>query len=126
MKTIVLTTNSELWAQAQKSGQYTQSTIDSTLADVGFIHATFPDQTIAMVNRKYADQDGLILLLVDRDKLTSPVKEEGSLSGKGGLYPHIYGPVNLDAVYKVLPLDKGVDSHYIEPDGLRGLSKEQP
>lgn len=98
MKTIIITSTLDLWGKAQDAGEYMQSTIDSTLDEVGFIHATSPDQTIAMLNRHFTNRDDVLLLVVALDKVKSEVKFEASLSGKGGLYPHIYGPLNTDAV----------------------------
>lgn len=98
MKTIIITSTLDLWHKAQGTGEYTQSTIDSTLDEVGFIHATSPDQTIAMLNRHFTNRDDVLLLVVALDKVKSEVKFEASLSGKGGLYPHIYGALNTDAV----------------------------
>jgi uncharacterized protein (DUF952 family) len=47
----------------------------------------------------------MLALEVDSQRLTSPVKREASRSGE--IYPHIYGPLNTDAVINVwsLPLD---------------------
>lgn len=42
MKTIIAIARQDAWQQALKIGEYRQSTIDSTLADVGFIHCSFP------------------------------------------------------------------------------------
>ncbi len=98
MKTIIITSTPELWEEAQKAGEYTQSTIDRTLDEVGFIHATSPDQTIAMLNRHFTDRNDILLLVVDLDKVKPKVKFEAPLSGSGGTYPHIYGALNTDAV----------------------------
>ena len=100
MRTIIVTSTNKLWAAAQECGSYTQSTAELTLDEVGYIHATSPDQTIAMLNRRFSDRDDVILLLVDLDKVEPEVKFEASSSGiTPGLFPHIYGPLNLDAVY---------------------------
>lgn len=117
-KTIVVTARRGEWEHAQKSGEYAQSTVDSTLEEVGFIHATFPEQVMAMVNRRYSDQDDLVLLLVDADKVKAEIKYEGALSGRAGTFPHIYGPLNADAVYKYLPLRKGNDGRFETPAAL--------
>lgn len=98
MKTIVITSTSGLWDEAQKMGEYRQSTINSTLDEVGFIHATSPDQTITVLNRHFTDRNDILCLVVDLNKVKSEVKFEGPLSGKGGLYPHIYGALNTDAI----------------------------
>lgn len=98
MKTIVITSTAELWNEAQKTGEYTHSTIDSTLEEVGFIHATSPDQTIAMLNRHFTDRNDILLLIIDLEKVKPEVKFEAPLSGSKGTYPHIYGALNTDAV----------------------------
>ena len=119
MKTIVITATEQAWQQAKESGQYMQSTIDSTLEDIGFIHATFPDQTIAMVNRHFTNRDDVVLLLAGADKISSPVKYEAALSGRAGTFPHIYGPLNVDAVYAAIKLSKSDDGMFITPLGLK-------
>lgn len=121
MQTIVITSTTELWEAAQKTGKYTQSTIDSKLNDVGFIHATSPDQTIAMLNRHFADRNDVLLLLVDVDKVQPEVKFEAPLSGRAGLFPHIYGPLNLDAVYGTIKPSQDASGNFVEPEELAKL-----
>jgi uncharacterized protein (DUF952 family) len=116
MKVIIAITNKSIWEQAQKDGAYTQSTLDSTLAQVGFIHCSFPDQTLDIVRRHFADRDDVVLLCIDEDKVKSPIKHEGALSGRAGTFPHIYGPLNVDAVYAVVPLQKNEAGEFLEPD----------
>lgn len=119
MKTIIAIARRETWEQAQKSGEYTQSTLDSTLADVGFIHCSFPEQTIKVANRKYSDFNDLQLLFVDEDKVKTPIKYGGVLSGRTGTFPHIYGPLNVDAVYVVVPLQKDEQGEFVAPAELQ-------
>lgn len=121
MRTIVIIAKQEVWQQAQKTGEYTQSTIDSTLEEVGFIHCSFPDQTMEIANRRFSDRDGLVLLLIDEDKVKAPVKHEGALSGRAGTFPHIYGPLNVDAVYSITPLEKDKEGKFIEPEKIKEL-----
>lgn len=122
MKTIVLITCQPVWEEAQAKGCYTQSTIDSTLEEVGFIHATFPDQTMEVLPR-FKDQDQVVLLLVDVDKVTAPIKYEAARSGRPGTFPHIYGPLNTDAVYKTIVLDKDEAGGFIEPRVLKAAKE---
>src|SRR5213078_3936902 len=93
-------------------------TIDSTLADVGFIHCSFPGQAIEIANRKYGDHDNLTLLFIDEDKVKAPIKHERALSGRAGTFPHIYGPLNVDAVHAVVPLQRGEQGAFVTPDEL--------
>ena len=90
MKTIVITSTNKLWKEAQATGKYTRSTIDSSLSEVGFIHATSPDQTVALLNRRFAEREDVLLLLVDLAKVQPQVKFEASLGGTEGLFPHVY------------------------------------
>ena len=119
MKTIVITSTDEIWKNSQKAGIYTQSTTDSELDDVGYIHATGPDQTIDMLNRRFTDHHKVVLLLVDLTKVKTKVKFEASSSGTTpGLFPHIYGPLNLDAIYKTIQLARNSSGTFTAPAEL--------
>lgn len=120
MKTIVLIASQPVWEQAQAKGEYEQSTITSILEEVGFIHATFPNQTMEVLPR-FRDWDDVILLFVDADKVTAPIKYEAARSGRPGTFPHIYGALNTDAVYRVVPLVKDENGDFIEPEELRAV-----
>lgn len=120
--TIVIITQPHLWEKALKLGKYSQSTIDSSLSEVGFIHCSFPSQTMEIANRRFADKDKLILLLINKKKVIAPIKFEGALSGRTGTFPHIYGPLNVDAVYSTIPLEKK-ENVFVEPDDLKKLIK---
>jgi uncharacterized protein (DUF952 family) len=77
-----------------------------SLATEGFIHCSENvDQMLKVANRLYSGRTDMLALEVDSQRLTSPVKREASRSGE--IYPHIYGPLNTDAVIKVwsLPVD---------------------
>lgn len=119
MKIIIAIARQDTWEQAQRAGEYTQSTLDSTLAEVGFIHCSFPNQTLEIANRRFADRDNLVLLFIDEDKVKAPVKHEGALSGRAGTFPHIYGPLNADAVYAAVPLQKNDKGEFVTPTELQ-------
>ncbi len=121
MQTIVITSTVEFWEEAQKAGEYTRSTNDLILDEVGFIHATSPDQTTAMLNRYFTSRSDVLLLLVDMAKVKSEVRFEAPLSGKPGLFPHIYGPLNVDAVYGIIKPNKDVSGNFVEPAELARL-----
>ena len=121
MRTIVITSTNQLWEKAQELGRYAHSTIDAKLDDVGFIHATTPDQTAAMLNRHFSDRGDILLLLIDIDKVEPEVRFEAPLSGRAGLFPHIYGPLNLDAVYGTATPEKDASGSFIESEELKKL-----
>lgn len=85
---------------------YTLSTRDRTLAQEGFIHCSFREQVDGVRQRWYSDLADIVVLVIETDRLASPWKAEeapGSSSSEGP-YPHIYGPLNLDAVVDVREL----------------------
>jgi uncharacterized protein (DUF952 family) len=100
------------WEAARASGSYTTSTLGRTLAEEGFIHASRGDQWQGVRDRFYADvTEPLVLLVVETARLTSPVVEEVP-EGATEAFPHIYGPLNVDAVVQAVPLDeRGEPSH---------------
>lgn len=122
MKHIIITTTDELWAQAQTAGEYRQSTISEPLTKVGFIHATLPGQTMDMIQRHFPERDDILLLVVDASKVASVIKVEAPLSGRAGEYPHVYGPLNLDAVIDVVRLAKDQSGAFKTPEALRAYS----
>lgn len=115
---IIIIAQRLVWEKSQQTGQYTQSTITSTLADVGFIHCTSPDQTVETANKHFKDYDDLILVVIDPDKVIPEVKFEKAASGRPGLFPHIYGPLNINAVTDVLDFKKDSNGSFILPPSL--------
>jgi uncharacterized protein (DUF952 family) len=101
----------EDWAQARRVGEYTISTRGRTLAEQGFIHASDAHQVAAVANFVFGTDDGLIVLVIDTDRLRSPVRYE-SVPGSDEAFPHIYGPINADAVIATKPLERGPDGQF--------------
>lgn len=112
MSVIIVTSTPMLWEESQKEGFYRHSTINSKLSEVGFIHATKPSQVTNMLNRNFRDRDDILLLVIDPDKIEAQVKYEKSLSGTPGEFPHIYGPLNIDAVLKTIKPTKDDSGHF--------------
>ncbi len=101
-----LTSEAE-WGDAQGREEYRAE----SLALEGFIHCSKDHaQLLAVANRLFAGQTGLLALELDTGSLSSPLKHEASRSGE--VYPHIYGPLNTDAVVGVFTLSIGVDGRF--------------
>ena len=82
-----------------------------SLADEGFIHCSTDEaQALAVAGRLYSGQAGMLVLEVDTGKLSAPLKHEASRSGE--IYPHIYGPLNADAVVRVRLLELDGDGEF--------------
>jgi glutathione S-transferase len=85
----------------------------ASLADEGFVHCSYAEQVARSANRFYADAADLLLLTIDTTRLGSPLREE--LAGNGALFPHIYGPINRDAVTWVVPMHRDADGRWAFP-----------
>jgi uncharacterized protein (DUF952 family) len=84
------------WKQAQENGFYESP----SLKNEGFIHCSQEEQVAGVLERYFADKTNLVKLVIDTDKLTSQFIYEWSPSTTD-TFPHVYGPINLDAVIKV-------------------------
>ncbi len=87
------------WQKALQQGFYEAD----SLAAEGFIHASKAEQVRGVLERYYKDQPGLLLLHINESKLTSPLQYELAPSVNEE-FPHIYGPLNLDAVETIQEL----------------------
>jgi uncharacterized protein (DUF952 family) len=95
------------WDLARASGQYTRSSADKTLAQEGFIHASQAAQVARTANKYYLDAPGeLVLLVIDTSRLRALVRYE-PVPGAELPFPHIYGPLNTDAVVAAEPFAPG-------------------
>jgi glutathione S-transferase len=100
------------WDQARDIGEYTRSSAGKTLAEEGFIHASQASQVTRTANKFYRDVPGeLLVLVIDPGLLRAEVRYE-DVAGAELPFPHIYGPLNTDAVVEVLPLTPGPDGAF--------------
>jgi len=88
----------------EKEGSFAGAPVD--LAD-GYIHLSTEAQLRETLDRHFAGQDGLWLAAVDLEVLGEVVKWEPSRGGQ--LFPHIYGPLPLDAVTAYSELNYELD-----------------
>ena len=95
-----ITTRSD-WDAAVVTGDYRVSTLGKTLAEVGFIHCSTSAQVQGVADRVYRGRANLVLLSIEIGRLSSPVRFDPV---GNETYPHIYGPLNLDAVVQVTSL----------------------
>lgn len=99
------------WKQALASGQYTMSTRGLTLAEQGFIHASTASQVAGVANAFYQGAPGLVLLVIDAELLTAPLRYD-EVPGSAEPFPHIYGPLNAGAVIETVPFPPGPDGAF--------------
>lgn len=82
---------------------------EDSLETQGFIHASPADQLTRVANKYYLDVEDVRVMVVTTAQVDAIVKWEPAT---GGLYPHIYGPLNMDAVDYVVPVSPGADGMY--------------
>lgn len=78
------------------------------LSEQGFIHCSFRNQVQQIADLVYRGREDVLLLMIDPDRLTARVEVEAL--GDGDAFPHIYGPLNREAVVRssrLLPLGDG-------------------
>ncbi len=98
------------WEAAEKVGVFEGAPVD--LAD-GYIHFSTAAQVAETAARHFSGQGGLLLIAVDAEKLGDALVFEPSRGGD--LFPHLYGPLPLEAVLSAEPLPLGADGRHRFP-----------
>jgi uncharacterized protein (DUF952 family) len=99
------------WEQARCGGEYTTSTRGVSLAEQGFIHASTAPQVAPVANAFYGNDHDLVVLVIDSGRLGPELRYE-PVPGWDDPFPHIYGPLNVDAVVGTLPLDRDASGRF--------------
>jgi len=97
------------WEKAKLEGVYRGDTLDSQ----GFIHCSNSEQIVKVANNLFHAQKGLVLLCIVTSKVRSKIRYE--CAGSEELYPHIYGPLNIDAVINVADFEAAKDGKFKLP-----------
>lgn len=109
------------WIEAKARGSYRPP----SLASEGFIHCSRREQLLAVANDFYRGQAGLLLLRIDEDKLIAelrweapahPQAESAAATSREASFPHIYGPLNLEAVIGVYDFVESEDGYALPGD----------
>ncbi len=118
-ETIFHLTSEATWKAARSASEYRGDTLESE----GFIHASTRSQLAPVANRLFRERTDLVLLEIDLSRIAPRVVRE-NLEGGSELYPHLYGPLNLDAVVAARPYRADSNGRFATPDDSR--SKESP
>lgn len=98
------------WEEAQALGEYRLDSLETE----GFIHCSTPQQVLGPANEFYRGRSDLVLLVIDPVRLEARLVYEDSYES-GTIFPHIYGPLNLEAVINVLPFPARPDGTFELP-----------
>jgi uncharacterized protein (DUF952 family) len=88
------------WEHAQDTGFYDPPSLQRQ----GFIHCATEDQLDVVMKRHFEQHANLIKLVIDPNRLTQPLKYDLN-NEYNQEFPHVYGPLNLEAVTQVVFLD---------------------
>lgn len=117
---------------ARQSGEYRAESLSSE----GFIHFSGSHQVLWVAQRFYAGQHALVLLAVDPSRLRATLKYEGPvhlgavspenedltgderLNNNSDTFPHLYGPLNFDAVVAIYDFDPDASGVFSLPAEL--------
>lgn len=97
------------WQEAQAAGAYRGDTLDVQ----GFIHCSHTEQLVGVANARFRGRTDLLVLVIDETRLQAELREEEGEPGQ--LFPHIYGPLNLDAVSRAEPISPQPDGTFLLP-----------
>jgi uncharacterized protein (DUF952 family) len=114
MNPILHITPRSQWQAAQAIGSYRADSLNHE----GFIHCSQINQVVAVANRFYAGQSGLVLLVIEADRLQSPLRYEAA---DGDEFPHLYGALNLDAVVAAIAFEPGAQG-FVLPLELEAMA----
>jgi uncharacterized protein (DUF952 family) len=104
---------------AQQAGEY----LTPSLKMDGFIHCSTEHQIVRVADSFYAGRHGLVLLEIDPARLKPKLRWEppahpnpqADLPPSDELFPHLYGPLNLEAVVRVVDFEPDSDGRFTLP-----------
>jgi uncharacterized protein (DUF952 family) len=107
------------WSAAQPAGQYTPD----SLATQGFIHCSKVDQILRVANNYYSGQTGLVILEIDPTRLEPGLSWEPGADKTDELFPHLYSPLNLGAVKRVVDFVPASGGKFSLPPSIGKIDK---
>ena len=99
------------WQTALQIGEYRGNTLET----VHFIHCSNRTQVLEVANRIFKSRLDLLLLELDPALVVPEIKWE--ISENDDTYPHIYGPLNLNAIRHVWAMPPEADGTFVWPVG---------
>ncbi|MBZ5580060.1 MAG: DUF952 domain-containing protein [Acidobacteriia bacterium] len=107
------------WQQAVAHGTYAPESLQTE----GFIHCSTVAQIVETANRWYRGRSDLLLLQIDARRLTADLRHEPPVhpgdERRAQCFPHIYGPLNLDAVDRMMEFPCDREGTFTLPQALR-------
>ena len=112
------------WDDANLHSEYRPPSLDAE----GFIHCSTIGQVVATANIFFNAATDLLLLQIDERKLVAELKYEEPATPDDArsrtAFPHIHGPLNLDAVVAVTDFPCQADGSFRLPPSIRDLPSD--
>ena len=113
MKSIFHITPRQDWEKAKAAVVFRAKSLETE----GFIHCSTAAQIVRTANLWFKNQTDLLLLFIDVDKVESEIRYD--TVGKNDKFPHIYGALNKDAVFKVVEFEPGENGLFELPPEIQ-------
>jgi uncharacterized protein (DUF952 family) len=112
------------WTDALRRGIYAPGSLRAE----GIIHCSTIAQIVDTANRFFRGQDDLVVLCIDERRLKAALKYEPPAMTADNrpnvLFPHLHGPLNLDAVTQIIEFPCDRDGSFRLPEGLRQIVRQ--
>ncbi len=110
--------NKDEWERSLRGGSYEPATLKTE----GFVHCSTREQLAATANRFFRGRSDLVLLCIDSRLLRAELRFETPADPSDDRarqqFPHVYGPIHVDAVTRVLDFRSGADGSFSLPASL--------
>jgi len=90
---------------------------DPSLDTEGFIHCSTAEQVLIPANERFAGRTDLVLLVIEPELVDAEIIFEDCYES-GTAFPHIYGPLPVEAVSRVVAFAPNDDGTFSLPTGL--------
>jgi len=92
--------------------------VPADFARDGFIHTTEGREAVSIVLTNFykASAEPWVVLFIDQDRVTSPIRYDDPAH----VFPHIYGPLNRDAIVAVEDIGRAPDGTFLKPSVASG------
>ena len=95
------------WLEAQRTGTYT----DASLTTEGCLHCSTATHVARVADALFTDERDLVLLHIDLDKVGAEVRWTEADDAEYS-FPHVHGPIELEAILKVEEFAPGADGMF--------------
>ena len=106
------------WENAVRKGTYAPASLETE----GFIHCSTAAQVVETANLLYRGQSDLMIVCLEEGQLISRLIYEPAVhvddQRADALFPHIYGPLNLEAVSEVYQFPCDAEGRFVLPTAL--------